>query len=191
VGGGDPRFLEALVTTIRRLAALAVIAAGIYAFYLFCYLPYHCNAVKKTYAASTQYAFQRLGTPEGSIAARRNIAALQQCLTPTCRDVYLDMLVAANYRVIGRYQDAVALYRDALRFDRRPEIYLNLAATEMALGDRDLAREEMVRAALFNPWMISSIEDGQLRQEVVRDVISRRPENADFIHYIDALPPLP
>ena len=179
------------MSTLRRFAALAVVAACFFAFYEFCYLPYRCNRLKNAYLGATEQAYQRLGTPEGSIAARRNIAALQECMSPSCRDVSLDMLVAANYRIVGRYQDAIALYRDALRFDRRPEIYLNLSATEIAVGNRIVVREVMVPAAMFNPWMILGIEDGQLRQEVVKEVIARRPENADFIRYIEALPPQP
>jgi tetratricopeptide (TPR) repeat protein len=173
---------------MRRLAAVGIVVAGCYASYLFCYLPYRCNRIKKSYSAATEYAFERSGTPEGSLVARANAATLQACMRPTCRDVFVDMLVAANYRVLGRYDDAIALYRDALRYDRRPEIYLNLSASEIAIGDRSGAMEEMVRAALFNPWMITSIDDGMLRRDVVREVIARRPENADYIREIEGLP---
>jgi tetratricopeptide (TPR) repeat protein len=177
--------------SLRRVVALVVVSACIFAFYVFCVMPYRCNRLKNAYIPSTGQAYERIGTPEARIAARRNIASLQECMTPSCRDVSLDMLVAANYRIVGRYQDAIALYRDALRFDRRPEIYLNLAATEIAVGNRPGAREVMVPAAMFNPWIISGIEDGQLRKDVVTELISRRPENADYIRYIDALPPTP
>lgn len=181
--------MAAIVNAVRKLVALATVVAGAYAFYAFCLLPYRCNRLKNALIRPSERAFQRAGTPEGSIAARQNLAALQECMRASCRDVSLDMIAAANYRVISRNQEAIALYRDALRLDRRPEIYLNLAATEIAAGDRSGARVEMVRAAMFNPWMIGAIDDGLLRREVVNEVIARRPENADFIRYVDALPP--
>lgn len=172
---------------VRRLIAIAVGAAGVYAFYLFCVLPYRCNRIKNARILSTEYAYAHAGTPEGSVQAQRNLAALQECMRPTCRDVSLDMIAAANDRVLGRYDEAISLYRDALRLDRRPELYANLAVAEAAAGDRGAAREDLLRASLFSPWAIRSVEDGQLRQEVLKQLIALRPENEAYIRYIDTV----
>jgi tetratricopeptide (TPR) repeat protein len=179
--------VEDVVTVVRRLAAIAVVAAGAYALYIFCVLPYHCNRIKNAHILSTQYAYDHAGTPEGSLQARRNLAALQECSGPTCRDVSLDMIAAANYRVLGRYREAIRLYHDGLRLDRRPELYENLAAAEIGAGDRNAARNDLLRASLFSPWAIRAVEDGQLRDEVVQQLIALRPENADYIRYVNTV----
>ena len=103
------------MTMVRRLVAVAVVAAGAYAFHVFCVLPYRCNRIKNARILPTENAYARIGTPEGSLQARRNLAALQECMVPTCRDVSLCMIVAANYRVLGRHDDAISLYREALQ----------------------------------------------------------------------------
>jgi len=177
------------MSLVRRIVAVVVVALGACAFYLFCVLPYRCNVVKKTQLLSTQYAFDRAGTTVGTIRARQNVDALLRCADVICGDVSLDMLLAANYRVLRQYDQAIAHYRDALGRDPRPEIYVNLAEVEIAIGDRNAARADLVRAALFNAWMISRIDDGLLRQEVVREVIALHPEHAAYIREIDSVPP--
>jgi len=175
------------MNAFRRLTAIAVVAAGACAFYFFCVLPYRCNRIKNAHILSTEYAYFHAGTPKGSVRAQRNLEELLECMRPTCRDVSLDMIAAANDRVLGRYDEAIRLYRDALRLDRRPEIYVNLAAAEAAAGDRVSAREDLLRAALFSPWVVRSVEDGQLRQEVVQQLIALRPENEAYIRYADTV----
>lgn len=179
--------MEGVVTTVRRLIALAVVAAGVYAFHVFCFLPYRCNQIKKAYIQLTDDAYGRKGTPEGSLSAQRNLGGLQQCMRPFCRDVSLDMIAAANYRVLGRYDESIRLYRHALLLDRRPELLANLASAEAAAGNREAARNDLLQAGLFSPWAIRSVEDGQLRQEVIQRLIALRPENADYIRYVDTV----
>jgi tetratricopeptide (TPR) repeat protein len=175
------------MTIFRRLTAVAVLAASAYAFHLFCVLPYRCNRIKNFQILPTEKAYAQIGTPEGSLQARRNLTALMVCMRPTCRDVSLDMIVAANNRVLGRYDEAIRLYRHALLLGRRPELYSNLAAAEAAAGDRAAAREDFLRAALFSPWSVQSIDDGKLRQEVVQQLLTLRPENAAYIRYVDTV----
>ena len=95
--------------------------------------------------------------------ARRNLERMQGCAACMPDDISADMIVAANDVVLGLSTAAAALYRSALRFDRRPEIYVNLAGVELELGQRDQAREHLVLACLFNPWYISQIDDGMVR----------------------------
>jgi tetratricopeptide (TPR) repeat protein len=175
------------VIAARRLIALVMVAAGVYAFHVFCFLPYRCNRIKNAYILPTEDAYNHMGTPEGSLTAQRNLGVLLQCMRPFCRDVSLEMIAAANYRVLGRYDESIRLYREALQLDRRPELYANLASAEAAAGDRVAARKDLLQAGLFSPWSITSVEDGQLRQEVVQQLIALRPENADYIRYVDTV----
>lgn len=171
----------------RRAAAVTIILAAGYAFYAFCVVPYQCNVLRKSLTHSTAEAFARRDTPEAAVVGRRNLAAISRCRVPTCRDLDTEMIAAANYRIIGRDADAAQLYRDALRFDRRPEIYYNLANTELAMGRREAAIADFVRASIFNPWLIRDINDGQARAEVLERLVRLRPEDREYLHYIDSV----
>ena len=173
---------------VRRLIAIVLLAGCGGALYFFCVLPYRCNLIKKAGTASAEYAYDHGGSPEGSVQARRNLAALSQCRGPACRDITMDMIEAANYRVLGRYDDAGRLYRHALTLDRRPEIYANLAAVEAATGDRNAARRDLLSAALFSPVVLRVVEDGLLREEVMKQLIALRPENAQYIRELATVP---
>ena len=175
----------------RWLVATLVVIVGSIVALVFCVQPYRCNLVKQEATGLTAYAYQRRDTPAGRVAALKTLAVLAPCLRFNCRDVTLDLIAAGNYRALGLHQEALDAYRDALRFDRRPEIFLNRAATEMALGERGRALEDALRACLFNPWMIQGIEDSQLRGEVIDRLIALRPENEEYIRYIDAAPAIP
>jgi tetratricopeptide (TPR) repeat protein len=98
------------------------------------------------------------------------------------------MIVAANYRVLGRNDEAIRFYREALRLDPRPELYVNLGAAELAVGDRNTARNDALSGALFSPFSVRFIEDGQLREEVVQQLITLRPENEKYIREVAATP---
>jgi tetratricopeptide (TPR) repeat protein len=180
--------VEGIVIIVRRLIAIALIAGSAYAFYLFCVLPYRCNRIKKAGAVSTVYAYEHGGSPEGSLRARQNLARLSECMGPTCRDITTDMIAAANYRVLGRYDDAIRLYHHALQLNHRPELYANLASTEAAAGDRNAARRDLLRAALFSPGALRSVDDGLLRMEVIQQLIALRPENAQYIREVATVP---
>ena len=171
------------MSALRAAAALVVVVVAGAALYFLCVVPWHCNVVKKARGGATDFAFEQAATPAGRMAARRNLAEFLPCLNALCRDVSLDMLAAANYRVVNRPEEAMALYRDALRRDQRPELYLNLAATELMLGDRNAAREHALRGTLFNVSMIAGIDDGLLREETARALIKLHPEKADVIRY--------
>jgi len=171
------------VSVLRAAAALLVAAAAALALYFFCVLPYRCNVVKKARLGSTNFALENSATAAGRVAARRNLEAFAPCLNELCRDVSVDMLAAANYRIVNRPAEAIPLYYDALRRDTRPEIYLNLAAAELMLGDRRDARDHALRATLFNTGMIANIDDGLLRAETARELIRLHPEKADLIRY--------
>lgn len=168
---------------LRGAAALLVIAAAGGALYVFCVLPYRCNVVKKARLSSTKFAFEQAQTPSGRLVARRNIDAFAPCMNALCRDVSLDMLAAANDRVLGRPDEAIGLYFDALRRDVRPEIYVSLAESELALGNRKAAGEHALRATLFNVAMLADIDDGLLRDETASALIALHPEKTNEIHF--------
>lgn len=174
------------MSALRGAIALLVVAAAGFAFYQFCVLPYRCNLVKGERALATDAVFKNPSVIDGKIAARRNIDALLPCAGGP-GDAAVDMLLAANYRALGLPQEAIRYYRHALRLDRRPEIYANLAAAEAAVGDRQAAHDDLMRACLFLPWYIRLMDDGLLRQSVLNELIARRPEDADMVRYAESV----
>ena len=171
------------MNVLRGAAALLVAIAAGCALYFFCVLPYRCNVIKKAQLRATQFAFAQARTPAGRLVARRNAAAFAPCMNELCRDVSVDLLAAANARVLGRPDDAVQLYLDALRRDVRPEIYVSLAETELTLGKRQAARAHALRATLFNVAMLADIDDGLLRDETTRALIALHPEKKNEIEF--------
>ena len=173
----------------RPIVALVILIACGYASFAFCILPYRCNAVKAVTMSSTNNAFPHIGSPRAGEIARRNLNALEPCRRLFCRDLSTEMIAAANYRILGRNDEALRLYRNSLKRDQRPEIYYNIANTEVALGAREAALNDFVRACIFNPFMIHEIDDGQLHEQTIARLIQMRPEDAEFIRMIAAIQP--
>lgn len=179
------------MSAARGLVVAAVAMAAGFALYFFCVLPWRCNVVKKARLHATEFAFDHAENPSARMTARRNVDAFIPCLTPLCSDVSLDIQAAANYRVLGEPETAIRLYRDALRRDQRPELYVNLATLELAAGDGAAARLHALRASQFNIGALASIDNGLLRDETARKLIELYPDKADYIRYFQNLGPLP
>lgn len=157
----------------RRIAvALLLLVSACYAFYRFTVLPLVCNRQKATVLARTQRAVALGGGHRTTVLARDNVAGLAFCRR-TCNDVDLAMLTAANYRLLGRWNDAVTQYQQALEIQQRPEVYVSLAETLLALELREEATRAYERAAVFAPNYITTIEDPEMRHAVQRAVEER------------------
>src|SRR5437764_13899118 len=112
---------------MRAAVSIVVAALVAWAIHAFVLQPYRCNVLKKQLAPATAKADADSPSNDDRILARRTAEQLESCLRPGCRDVALDIELAANYLVLGRRDAAYALYQHALTLDRRPEIYLCLA----------------------------------------------------------------
>ena len=65
------------------------------------------------------------------------------------------------------------MYRNALRLDHRPELYLNLGLSLMNLGETGSARDALLRSVLFDFHLLDEIRD-PLMHDWQETVISRR-----------------
>ena len=150
-----PRRLPALV------AAAGVVAVGIAAALLawrIAWQPWQCNVTRKTIQARTSQTYDYVvDTFRASINARSNLTALDPCLKAVPDDVGLYMLAAANDRLIGRFDDAATMYRKALQYDRRPELYYNLGLMELAMNQHQAAVADLVTAVCFSRAYISDL----------------------------------
>jgi len=80
------------------------------------------------------------------------------------------MIRAANLRMVGDFSAAAASYRAALDVQKRQEIYFELGATEVEIGDRQAAIDAYTNCVRFYPSQIANIEDQQIRAAVVARV---------------------
>lgn len=97
-----------------------------------------------------------------------NLASAQECVRVRPHNVNLYMIAALNSRVLGQHNVAIEWYRAALDVDQRPEIYAGLGNAQSQTGDRESAVENLLRANLFWPDTLNSIEDPLVYEEVER-----------------------
>jgi tetratricopeptide (TPR) repeat protein len=157
---------------IRIAAALIVAGMAAAAVYRLAYLPWRADLERKRREAITLALLQREPTFT-AVRARANIAGARDYLDRGIHNTGLYMVAAANYRLVDDLDRAAEMYRAALRYDRRPEIYFNLGMTELGQGRTVAAKEDLVRAALFDAWLIPEIAD-PIRAEVETAVERRR-----------------
>ena len=140
---------------IRRCAALAMVIAAGFALNEAAIVPYRVNVLKAQIARQYPRLASRAGIAGEEARVIENIRddarLLEDALRKTPTDVDLYMELAAFYQLLSRFHDAVHMYEEALRFDRRPEIYVNLAEAQLAAGDIRAATESYANAVAFAP----------------------------------------
>lgn len=166
--------------TARRATVVLIAALAVWASYAFVALPLWCHHMKIRLKASSQRAYRMRG-PAGRMQARANIERLERCLAPGCRDIRLYLLLAFNYRTVGRSEVALDLYDHALRHGRRADIYGSIGDTYLVLGNRRQAFEAYLQSALFSPVFLGFIGEPEMRAAVAAEVVRRHPELAGAV----------
>ena len=155
---------------LRWLASLIICSAAAAAIWFYCIGPMRCEKMEFSVQRITEriapYAADQIRVVP---YARRNIQRLTPCMA-CASNVNRAMLLAANLRLIGRQEEAVAAYREALRRDRRPELYFNIGTTLLELGRDAEAREYLITACLYNPDYESAIP---AHQDELRNAVDR------------------
>jgi tetratricopeptide (TPR) repeat protein len=82
-------------------------------------------------------------------------------------------ILGSNLRLLFRHDEAVRVYREALDYDRRPELYLNLGMALVEAGRTEEAMEPLVLAGVFEPMYIPQIYPDEIRMRV-DDIVSKR-----------------
>jgi hypothetical protein len=133
----------------RSFTALAVAVVAGMALHRLVVVPWRCNLVERRVSSSTEKAWSLRGSPEAHEAAARNIALLGECPTLCRTNVSLSMMEATNFRLLNRESVAASLLEKALQYERRPELYFDLAMTQLELGSREAALQNFIRAGSF------------------------------------------
>jgi tetratricopeptide (TPR) repeat protein len=154
---------------LRILAAAIIVACASVLLWDSVVVPYRCNLRLRQQKSDIAQVFSM---PTNSVRAvqlaRQTAENLQPCLSACAGNIDLLMVLAANDRAMDRNPQAIAIYETALRYERRPELYLNLGQTQLANGNPQAALENLTRACIYNPAYLDDI--GQFHTEIKRAV---------------------
>ena len=160
---------------MRRTTAGLVALLSLYLLYVFCVIPWQGNKVAKSLEATTLEAIAGNPTALAFIQDERNLAAASRWRSRLRDDANLNIAVASIFNLAGRPDEALAIYQDALRFDRRPEMYFNRAGIKLGMGDVSGAIEDYLYAARFNPRLTRRIRTEAVRLRVQAELERIRP----------------
>lgn len=139
---------------LRAAAAVVIAAAAAWLVVHVCYYPWICNNEKATAHRTLERLYAHSDEVTARIAARRVIETMDRCIATNPADVGQSMIRGAALRMLGRPGEAADEYRRALRYDRRPELYLNLGLSHLESGNEDAAVNQLVLASLtFRPYL--------------------------------------
>ncbi|HEV8433472.1 MAG TPA: O-antigen ligase family protein [Thermoanaerobaculia bacterium] len=174
--------IEELGHTAGRLRAgpytiaIVAIAASAWIALRFAYDPFVAEGKKLQLETRTEGVLA-MGDPFRSAqVARENLATIGRYLPKRPGDVDYLMLRAANDRVLGNYDDARDSYLQALRYDRRPELYAELGLTELRMGRRQEALDALFQAVLFSRVYFES-----LSPDVIDELKARLRREAPYL----------
>ena len=149
-----------VMRTIRMAAAAIVTAAALAAIERWAIDPIRC-------ARASARASRALDASSGESAARRAAvearSALLDCESAPSHEVYVTL--GRAHEILGERQSAMAAYRRALRYERRPETYFAIGMVALDSLDRPTAIENLARACAFDPRRLAHIEYDDVRRE--------------------------
>lgn len=157
---------------MRRIAIAIVGLAAAIALYRLCVVPWRANEATKLLEATTQRALAGDPAAVALLTDAANLASARAWRTWTPHDANLNISVASALSLSGQVEEAMRIYDEALRYDRRPEMYFNRAGLKLRRNDVAGAIEDFVYAARFNPTLVN-----QIRTEAIRTVVARRVDD--------------
>lgn len=172
-----PEVVELRVPRVAAaIVALAAIAGMAWITLRFAYDPFVAEGKKLALKDRTEQV-AAMGDPFRSApAARENLTAIGESLAKRPGDIDYLMMRGANDRVLGNYEEARASYQEALRYDRRPELYAELGVTELQMGHRAEALDALFQAVLFSRTYFES-----LSPDVVDELRVRLQREAPYL----------
>jgi tetratricopeptide (TPR) repeat protein len=140
----------------------------------FVYEPHACNRMVTDLTRRTALAYETGRDYARIDRARRNIQELHVLRDRCPTDVRSYMLIGGNQEILGRHDDAIRSYQQALTVERRPEIHAAIADALILTGRHDEAVANYVIAARFNPAIVQNIPSEVVAQRVEARLRERR-----------------
>jgi tetratricopeptide (TPR) repeat protein len=98
----------------------------------------------------------QLGARRGPVL-EANLAVLRDAQRMDPAEVGVPLARGSVLYLLGRLEPSIAAYREALRLEARPEIYLNLGRALRAHGEVAEGEREMARAARLDPRLAAEL----------------------------------
>jgi tetratricopeptide (TPR) repeat protein len=155
------------VKWLNLAVSAAVIGAAVMAIRYVSWTPVRCHALTMTVADDMDRMRSTTDPIRLTVAARENIARLEPCRRAVPWNINLHLLVAENYAARDMHEDAIRVYRDALRYDYRPEIYFNLGQELLKAGHLEEAIAPLTIACTINANLIKDIAAIDVQQRVL------------------------
>jgi len=152
---------------LKLALSAAIAAAAFLAIRYVSYTPVRCNDVAMNVGGQMTNMLLWSDQSRVTVATRENLARLEPCRRKVPWNVNLHMLTAANYSLRDMHEEAVREYREALRYDRRPEIYLGLGLELVKAGRVDEAIEPLTIAYSINKDFIYEITNSAIQERVM------------------------
>jgi tetratricopeptide (TPR) repeat protein len=140
---------------MRTTALVIIAAAALFALQRWCVEPFACNRVKGRVEPEIVAIAALPDNIELTIRARAMGDQIRKCLEHAPHDVDLHMEAAAVDQILHRPGDAITQYTEALQYDRRPELYLNLGLMQYEMGDKQGATQTLGRSLAFATYFIN------------------------------------
>ncbi len=156
---------------VKVAISVAVVLSAVVAIRRVSYLPAECNSTIAVTVARLD-RMSRQANDTQMIGARENIDRLAPCRTGMPWNVETRVLTATNYAILGNDEEALRIYKDALRVDRRSEIYYNVGVELLKLGRVDEAMEPLTIGCLFDTTRLAALPD-DVRQRVIDRMLLR------------------
>jgi len=152
--------------SVRILIRILAVGTALLLIERFTVEPYITNKVLQRVDLRTHAAVANPQQDRSVILARISIDQLRSIAGAEKDEVTYELLFAANEHILGHLDAVLAHYNAALRFDQRPEIYVNRGATLFDLGREPEAIADFVTAAKFDPDVIETLER-RIREQVL------------------------
>ena len=160
------RALRAFLALSVAVAAMVLIVRGV--------VPrIECNREKGRMNREVRRFTRSGGEEMGAEQAHRNVLSCRRCLTIYPEDFQLQLLMGANQRILGNFEEALQSYERALATAERPEVYAQMAEIELERGRPDAARALLRKAVLFDV-RYAQVVDQPLRGEIEAEVLARQ-----------------
>ncbi|HEY2325310.1 MAG TPA: O-antigen ligase family protein [Thermoanaerobaculia bacterium] len=161
---------------VGAIAAVVAIGVAVWVTMRFAYDPFVAEGKKLQLKSRTEQVLAMGDAYRSAPIARENLARIGEYLAKRPGDVDYLMLRGANDRVLGNYEEARASYEEALRYDRRPELYAEVGVTELQMGRRQEALDALFQAVLFSRVYFES-----LSPDVVDELTARLHREAPYL----------
>jgi hypothetical protein len=158
---------------LRVAIQLAVTVAAVYALRALVWWPLRCSVVEKDTRLRMEAIEPIAETLKGYRVARSNYETMVRAFDECPPSLDVPMLAAANAQLFND-KTAVLLWNErALTVDRRPELYINLALSQIEAGDVQSAVKNFAIAIRFDPHSAEMIGEPRLAALAAREAAAQ------------------